>query len=216
MVARQQHQQAGPWVAGEEEEDEAHQGLQGGKRTHVPTGEGGTGAAESTCWDPSLQHDENNRDFGDCRTWCFGGGREDGRTLAHGTVMQSWVPCSSSHWCPWSSSLHGGWDVRALLSCLAYSHGHSLRLETAGINHIYSFNNFKMSCLGADEEFLKKNERPNISLEKLKIKWKVTLNLEENIFTLIHIKFFKKIRSSNIHLNIQWNSLLLGLFSENI
>lgn len=53
MVARQQHQQAGPWVAGEEEEDEAHQGLQGGKRTHVPMGEGGTGAAESTCWDPA-------------------------------------------------------------------------------------------------------------------------------------------------------------------
>ena len=35
-----------------------------------------------------------------------------------------------------------------------------------------------MSCLGVDEEFLKKKERPHVNLQKLKIKWKATLNLE--------------------------------------
>lgn len=97
----------GAW---EEEEDGAHQGLQGGK-THVSMGEGGTRAAKSIWQDPSLQHDENNRDFSDCRTWCSGGVREHGRTLAQDTLTQSLVPGSSSHGCPWSRFLPSqvGW-----------------------------------------------------------------------------------------------------------
>lgn len=77
---------------------------------------------------------------------------------------------------PWSNSLHHRWDGRALPSCLGHSHRLRLGNQNAGINHIHSFNNFKISSFGVDDKFLEKKERSHIILEKLKIKWKATPN----------------------------------------
>lgn len=106
-------------------------------------------------------------------------------------------PFLSSHMCPWSNSLHHRWDGRAQLSCPGHSHSHSLRYQTAGINHIYSFNNFKISCFGVDEKFLEKKERSRVILQKLKIKWKATPNwklfiqkMSCRIFSFIFVSSF--------------------------
>lgn len=105
-------------------------------------------------------------------------------------------PFLNSHRGPWSKSLHHSWDSRALPSCLGHRHGHRLEYQTAGINHIHSFSNLKMTYFGVDDKFVEKKERSHV-LQKLKIKWKETPNwklfiqkMSWRIFSFIFVSFF--------------------------
>lgn len=171
-ITRQRHQQTGLWVADEEEEDAAH----------VCREEELTFPWEREVWELlSLSLSDG---FSACSImkWTTISATAElsvswrEKKMPGGCPMaqecRAGFPFLSSHRCPWSNSRHHRWDGRALSSWP----GHRLGYQTAGINHTYSLNNFKMSCFGVDDKFLEEKWRSHVILQKLKIKWKATPN----------------------------------------
>lgn len=174
-VARQQHQQTGLWVADEEEEEDA---------AHIGREEELTFPWERELWELlslSLSHGipacsiikvTGISAIAEPSVW---EGQKDARSLVHGTGVQSWV----------SSALRGVHGSTPSITgriaghchhALATAVGTELGYQTAGINHTHSFSNFKMSSFGVDDKFQEKKERSHVILQKLKMKWKATLN----------------------------------------
>lgn len=195
VVARQQHQQAGLWVAEEGEEEDA---------AHICREEELTFPWEREVWElPSLCLSDGIpacsimkvTGISEIADRCLGG-KKDARSLLHGRGVQSWVSFSQL-WGPWSNSLPHRWDGRSLPSCPGHSHRHRLGDQTARINHIHSLNNFKMSYFGVDDKFLE-IWKDHMSAYKIENKMEGNTRLEtfhpkdelENIFIYFCFFFF--------------------------